>query len=321
MKQFKQSQYNNLIVDNYSEHVIYNSYSGAIVKLNEDVYSTFKELNTNPSLEFAERDPLVEQGILVPYSQNEVAKVLAKQREKLLANGDLLSLTIAPTLSCNFHCYYCFEKGAAHNEPDEFPIAETMKFIESKCKEHNYKKLYVKWFGGEPLLKTDVIFELAKRIKEYLTYHPEAEYHEGCSGIWTIKCDVALPCATQNEIDEASAKALVKNGVKIVCEGANMPSTPEAIEVFQSNGVLFGPAKAANAGGVATSALEMSQNSERVSWTFDQVDAKLKGIMENIYANAAKAAKEYGLEGNIFSGANIAGFVKVADAMLAQGLV
>ena len=160
-----------------------------------------------------------------------------------------------------------------------------------------------------------------KRIKEYLTYHPEAEYHEGCSGIWTIKCDVALPCATQNEIDEASAKALVKNGVKIVCEGANMPSTPEAIEVFQSNGVLFGPAKAANAGGVATSALEMSQNSERVSWTFDQVDAKLKGIMENIYANAAKAAKEYGLEGNIVAGANIAGFVKVADAMLAQGLV
>ncbi|MDD6485235.1 MAG: NADP-specific glutamate dehydrogenase [Clostridiales bacterium] len=160
-----------------------------------------------------------------------------------------------------------------------------------------------------------------KRIKEYVTTHPDAEYHEGCSGIWTIKCDIALPCATQNEINEESAKALVANGVEAVAEGANMPSTPEAIEVFQSNGVLFGPAKAANAGGVATSALEMSQNSMRYSWTFDEVDAKLKGIMENIYANAAAAAKEYGLEGNIVAGANIAGFLKVADAMLAHGVV
>ncbi len=160
-----------------------------------------------------------------------------------------------------------------------------------------------------------------KRIKEYLNYHPEAEYHEGCKNIWTIKCDIALPCATQNEIDGESAKILVDNGCKCVCEGANMPSTPEAINVFQSNGIFFGPAKAANAGGVATSALEMSQNSMRYSWTFEEVDAKLKGIMENIYANIASAARTYGLEGNLVAGANIAGFVKVADAMLAQGLV
>lgn len=160
-----------------------------------------------------------------------------------------------------------------------------------------------------------------KRIKEYVNTHPNAEYHEGCSGIWTVKCDIALPCATQNELDEASAKALVANGVYAVAEGANMPSTPEAVEVFQKNGILFGPAKAANAGGVATSALEMSQNSMRYSWTFEEVDAKLKGIMENIYANSRDAAKEYGLEGNFVAGANIAGFKKVADTMLAQGVI
>ena len=160
-----------------------------------------------------------------------------------------------------------------------------------------------------------------KRIKEYLNYHPEAEYHEGCSGIWTVKCDIALPCATQNEINEESAKALVANGVKAVAEGANMPSTPEAIEVFQKNGVLFGPAKAANAGGVATSALEMSQNSMRYSWTFEEVDAKLKNIMVGIYHNAAKSAEEYGMKDNLVAGANIAGFLKVANAMLAHGVV
>ncbi len=160
-----------------------------------------------------------------------------------------------------------------------------------------------------------------KRIKEYLKYHPEAEYHEGCSGIWTIKCDIALPCATQNEINLESAKSLINNGVKCVCEGANMPSTPEAIEAFQTAGVFFGPAKAANAGGVATSALEMCQNSMRYSWTFDEVDAKLKDIMENIYINISSAAKEYGMDGNLVAGANIAGFMKVANAMMAQGIV
>ena len=160
-----------------------------------------------------------------------------------------------------------------------------------------------------------------KRIKEYVVTHPEAEYHEGCSGIWTIKCDIALPCATQNELDEASAKALVANGVIAVAEGANMPSTPEAVEVFQSNGVMFGPAKAANAGGVATSALEMSQNSMRYSWTFDEVDGKLKDIMVNIYHNSADAAEKYGMKDNLVAGANIAGFLKVADAMMAQGIV
>ncbi len=159
------------------------------------------------------------------------------------------------------------------------------------------------------------------RIKDYLGYHPEAEYHEGCSGIWTVKCDIALPCATQNEINEESAKALVANGVIAVAEGANMPSTPEAIATFQNAGIMFGPAKASNAGGVATSALEMSQNSMRYSWTFAEVDAKLKDIMTNIYYNCASAAKEYGMEGNLVAGANIAGFLKVAKSMLAHGVV
>ena len=131
-----------------------------------------------------------------------------------------------------------------------------------------------------------------KRIKEYVKYHPNAQYFEGCSGIWSIKCDIALPCATQNELDEQAANTLVANGCFAVGEGANMPSTPEAIDVFLKNGIIFGPAKAANAGGVATSALEMSQNSMRYSWTFEEVDAKLKGIMENIYKNVSAAAKE-----------------------------
>ncbi len=160
-----------------------------------------------------------------------------------------------------------------------------------------------------------------QRIKEYLSYHPEAEYIEGCSGIWAVKCDIALPCATQNEIDAAGATALVKNGVTAVSEGANMPSTPEAIAIFRAAGVLFGPAKAANAGGVATSALEMTQNSERLSWSFEEVDEKLHSIMINIYNNASSAAEKYGMPGNLVAGANIAGFLKVADAMLAQGVV
>ena len=159
------------------------------------------------------------------------------------------------------------------------------------------------------------------RIKEYVDTHPNAEYHEGCSGIWGIKCDIALPCATQNEINEESAKKLIANGCYAVAEGANMPSTPEAIAAFQNAGLLFGPAKAANAGGVATSALEMSQNSMRYSWTFEEVDEKLHGIMVNIYKNTRDAAAEYGMEGNFVAGANIAGFLKVAEAMKAQGLV
>lgn len=160
-----------------------------------------------------------------------------------------------------------------------------------------------------------------KRISEYVKAHPTAEYHEGCEGIWTIPCDIALPCATQNEINESSAKILVKNGCKAVGEGANMPTTLEGTKVFIESGVLFGPAKAANAGGVATSALEMSQNSMRLAWTFEEVDAKLKTIMVNIYKNASKAAEEYGHKDNLVYGANIAGFVKVAEAMKAQGLV
>ncbi|UWG98194.1 NADP-specific glutamate dehydrogenase [Dehalobacter sp. DCM] len=160
-----------------------------------------------------------------------------------------------------------------------------------------------------------------RRIKDYLEFHPKAEYKDGCAGIWTVPCDIALPCATQNELDEAAAKALVANKCFAVAEGANMPCTPEAVEVFHANNVIFAPGKASNAGGVATSALEMCQNSMRYSWTFEEVDAKLKDIMVNIYRNASDAAKEYGHEGNLVVGANIAGFLKVADAMMAQGLV
>ena len=160
-----------------------------------------------------------------------------------------------------------------------------------------------------------------KRIKEYVASHPDAEYHEGCSGVWTVPCDIALPCATQNEINEESAKALAANGCYCVCEGANMPSTPEAIEVYFANNMLYGPAKAANAGGVAVSGLEMSQNSMRYGWTFEEVDDKLKNIMKDIFAACDSASKEFGLEGNYMAGANIAGFLKVAEAMKAQGCV
>ena len=159
------------------------------------------------------------------------------------------------------------------------------------------------------------------RIKEYAARVKGAEYHEGCKGVWTVKCDVALPCATQNELDEESAKILVKNGVKLVGEGANMPTTLAGTEVFQKNGVVFLPGKAANAGGVATSALEMAQSSGRLFWSFEEVDAKLKGIMANIFKNIDAAAKKYGFEGNYVVGANIAGFEKVAEAMMAQGVV
>jgi glutamate dehydrogenase (NADP+) len=160
-----------------------------------------------------------------------------------------------------------------------------------------------------------------KRISEYVKEHPDAVYTEGCQNIWSIKCDIALPCATQNEIDENSAKVLVANGVVAIGEGANMPSTLEAIEVFLKADVLFGPAKAANAGGVAVSALDMAQNSMRYSWSFHEVDDKLHAIMKNIYRESVKAAEEYGYPGNLVVGANIAGFVKVADIMLAHGII
>ena len=158
------------------------------------------------------------------------------------------------------------------------------------------------------------------RIKVYAENHPNATYTEGCSGIWGIKCDIALPCATQNEISLESAQKLIANGCFCVSEGANMPSTMDAIDAFVNAGLLFGPAKAANAGGVATSALEMSQNSMRYSWTFEEVDAKLKQIMVGIYHNIASAAEEYGFGNNLEKAANVAGFIKVANAMLAQGV-
>jgi glutamate dehydrogenase (NADP+) len=175
-------------------------------------------------------------------------------------------------------------------------------------------------------IQLDVIKQIKEveraRIKEYAARVPGSKYVEGCKGIWTIPCDVALPCATQNEIDGESAAALVKNGVKYVAEGANMPSTLDAIEAFQAaKNVVYLPAKAANAGGVATSALEMAQSSGRLYWSSEEVDAKLKTIMINIYHNIDKAAKKYGFEGNYVMGANIAGFEKVAEAMMAHGIV
>ncbi len=180
------------------------------------------------------------------------------------------------------------------------------------------------WIYDSEGIDLDAVKEIKEvkreRLSTYKNYRPNAEYHEGKFD-WSVKCDVALPCATQNELDGEAAKRLVANGVYAVAEGANMPSTPEAVEVFQSNGVLFAPGKAANAGGVATSALEMSQNSMRLSWSFEEVDEKLKGIMVNIFNNIADAARRYGEEGNYVAGANIAGFEKVANAMLAQGAI
>lgn len=192
--------------------------------------------------------------------------------------------------------------------------------------------------GGKPVTCSDstgwiydpegIDVELLKEVKEvrrerltaYAEARESAEYHEG-KGVWTIKCDIALPCATQNELLLDDAKALVKNGVLAVAEGANMPTSIEATEYLQENDVLFAPGKASNAGGVATSALEMSQNSQRLSWTFEEVDSKLQAIMENIFANAAAAAEEYGMDKNYVAGANIAGFQKVVEAMNAQGIV
>lgn len=159
------------------------------------------------------------------------------------------------------------------------------------------------------------------RIKTYADRVKTAEYHEGCRNIWTVPCDIALPCATQNELDIEGAKTLVQNGCFAVAEGANMPSTLEATNLFIEKGVLFAPGKASNAGGVATSGLEMAQNAARLSWTFERVDSELKNIMANIYKNAAAAAKEFGYEDNLVVGANVAGFIKVADAMMAQGVV
>ena len=179
------------------------------------------------------------------------------------------------------------------------------------------------WIYDAEGLDLDAVKEIKEvkraRLSEYKNYRPNAEYHEG-KGVWSVKCDVALPCATQNELNLDDAKALVANGCIAVAEGANMPTTLEATEYLQKNGILFAPGKAANAGGVATSALEMSQNSERLSWTFEEVDQKLKQIMTDIFAKAAEAADRYDVPGDYVAGANIAGFEKVANAMLAQGV-
>lgn len=174
-------------------------------------------------------------------------------------------------------------------------------------------------------IKLDTVKKLKeverKRISEYIKYHPSATYTEGCRGIWSIKCDIALPCATQNEIDGDSARMLIANGCYAVGEGANMPSDLEAIDIFLQNNVIFGPAKAANAGGVATSALEMAQNSMRYQWPFEKVDNTLKNIMKNIYEKSVKAAEEYGYKDNLVVGANIAGFTKVAEAMYSHRII
>ena len=183
--------------------------------------------------------------------------------------------------------------------------------------------------GGYVYDKNGIDLPLMKRLKEverkrisaYVETHPEAEYHAGCSGVWQIPCGIALPCATQNELDLDSAKALIANGCFAVAEGANMPCTPDAVDAFQSAGLLFAPAKAANAGGVATSALEMSQNSMRFYWTFEEVDDHLRKIMTDLYHNASNAAARYGAPGDLVAGANIAGFLKVGESMLAYGIV
>jgi len=164
-------------------------------------------------------------------------------------------------------------------------------------------------------------FSEGARISEYIKSHPEAEYFDDCAKIWSVPCDIALPCATQNEIDETSAKILIQNGVKVVAEGANMPCTIEAVDAFLENGVLFGPAQAVNAGGVACSALEMAQNSARLSWSFEQVDEQLQNIMKNIYRNCSRAAYRYDHPGNLVVGSNIAGFTKVADTMIEHGVI
>ena len=183
--------------------------------------------------------------------------------------------------------------------------------------------------GGYIYDKNGIDLPLIKRLKEverkrisaYVDVHPEAEYHPGCAGVWQVPCGIALPCATQNELDLNSAKALIANGCFAVAEGANMPCTPDAVDAFQAAGVLFAPAKAANAGGVATSALEMSQNSMRFYWTFEEVDDHLRRIMTDLYRNASSAAEQYGSPGNLAAGANIAGFLKVGESMLAYGIV
>ncbi len=202
-------------------------------------------------------------------------------------------------------------------------------YAAEKVMEYGGKVLAMSDSGGYVFdpngINLDVMKEIKEvrrgRITEYADAVASAEYVAGCKNIWTVKCDIALPCATQNELDVEGAQALVKNGCYAVGEGANMPTTIEGTEVFQKNGVLFAPGKAANAGGVATSALEMSQNSMRLPWTFEEVDAKLNGIMKNIYKQCSSAAKMYGYEDNFVVGANIAGFEKVARAMLAQGIV
>jgi glutamate dehydrogenase (NADP+) len=183
--------------------------------------------------------------------------------------------------------------------------------------------------GGYIYDKNGIDLPLIKRLKEverkrisaYVDVHPEAEYHPGCAGVWQVPCGIALPCATQNELDLNSAKALIANGCFAVAEGANMPCTPDAVDAFQAAGVLFAPAKAANAGGVATSALEMSQNSMRFYWTFEEVDDHLRKIMTDLYRNASSAAEQYGFPGDLAAGANIAGFLKVGESMLAYGIV
>ena len=183
--------------------------------------------------------------------------------------------------------------------------------------------------GGYVYDPDGINFELMRQLKEverrrisaYAEQQPAASYHEGCRNIWTVPCDIALPCATQNEIDAESAKTLLKNGCYAVCEGSNMSCTAEAIDLLQGSGILFAPSKAANAGGVAVSALEMSQNSMRFYWTFEEVDNKLRQIMDDLYRNVVSAAEQYGMAGNLVAGANIAGFLKVADSMLAYGLV
>ena len=251
---------------------------------------------------------------------------------KSLASGGSLTRTEATGFGlCYFGAAYLADHGQSFQGKKVIisGSGNVATYANQKCTEMGATVVAMSDSNGYIVDENGIDYKVIKEIKEvkrariktYLDYVPTAKYVEGSKGIWTVPCDIALPCATQNELQLEGAEALVANGCYAVAEGANMPSTPEAIAYLQSHGILFAPAKAANAGGVATSGLEMSQNSLRLSWTFEEVDERLHNIMVNIYKNAADAAERYGMKGNLVAGANIAGFEKIASAMMSQGVV
>ena len=250
---------------------------------------------------------------------------------KSLASGGSLTRTEATGFGlCYFGAAYLADHGQSFQGKKVIisGSGNVATYANRKCTEMGATVVAMSDSNGYVVDENGIDFRIIQQIKEqkreristYPNYVPTAKYVEGCAGIWSVPCDIAMPCATQNEIDTDSAKLLVSNGCKAVFEGSNMPCTPEAIQAIKASGLLYSPSKASNAGGVAVSGLEMSQNSERLYWTFEAVDAKLKEIMENIYRQCADTAAKYGQEGDIQAGANIVSFLKVADAMLWQGV-